>query len=128
MRTNSKVSSMINDVMEGSSPEDVVEQYSPGLGKAMDRIPKKAIQCPHCGLNIPTYPGRYPKHCPECDTIIKIKEADDSATYTQADAKYVGFSENPDTTCSNCENVLGSDRCSVVEGVINSGGHCNYWK
>jgi hypothetical protein len=38
---------------------------TPGMQSAFDKIKYKS-QCPVCGMLIPKYRGRYPKHCIEC--------------------------------------------------------------
>jgi hypothetical protein len=30
--------------------------------------------CGKCGFPVPKYPGRYPKNCPNCDAVLKVKE------------------------------------------------------
>jgi len=68
------VNKMIQAVMRGENPRKVLEQYSPGLQGALDKIPETAMVCPNCGFEIPQYPGKYPEKCPECGAELKQEQ------------------------------------------------------
>lgn len=45
------------------------EALTPGAARAITKLGGRA-PCRVCGFSLPKYPGRYPKHCPQCDTPI----------------------------------------------------------
>ena len=47
---------------------------SPGMKNAMNKLPPSGRKCPGCDLAVPSYQGRYPKNCPECDTELSFGE------------------------------------------------------
>jgi len=49
-------------------------KITPGMQHAMDKLPQSGRKCPNCGLEIPTYKGRYPARCPECGTELSFGE------------------------------------------------------
>ena len=62
--------SMLDAVLDGESPEDVIDEaITPGMKRAYTKN-GSGRSCPECGLTIPKYPGGYPKKCPECGTEI----------------------------------------------------------
>ena len=58
---------MIECVLAGGIPDEVVEQATGGMLNALQRLPASR-QCsdPDCAFKVPKYPGAYPKKCPEC--------------------------------------------------------------
>lgn len=46
-----------------------------GMKNAMDKLPGSGRKCSGCGLKVPSYQGRYPKNCPECDTALSFGES-----------------------------------------------------
>ena len=47
------------------------EQHTPGLAKALGNIRYKGSRA-CCDFQIPVYPGRYPKVCPECGAALDL--------------------------------------------------------
>lgn len=45
-----------------------------GMKNVMSKLPPSGRKCPGCNLAIPSYQGRYPKNCPECNTELSFGE------------------------------------------------------
>ena len=41
-----------------------------GMRNAMSGLAQTSLSCRKCSTTIPKYRGRYPKHCPECGTLL----------------------------------------------------------
>ena len=41
-----------------------------GMRNVMGRLTQTSLSCRKCKYTIPKYRGRYPKHCPECDSPL----------------------------------------------------------
>lgn len=46
-----------------------------GMKNVMAKLPPSGRTCPSCKLGVPSYQGRYPKNCPECNTELSFGEA-----------------------------------------------------
>jgi hypothetical protein len=64
------VQSMVDSVVEGKSPSDVLDEaLTNGMRNALSKMKVKSV-CKNCDLHIPTYPGKYPNKCPSCEEIL----------------------------------------------------------
>ena len=45
-----------------------------GMKNVMNKLPPSGRTCPGCKLAIPSYQGRYPARCPECNTELSFGE------------------------------------------------------
>lgn len=69
------VVSMLDAVRSGLKPSDVLNE---ALTKGMKNFLAKnrpKYTCDSCGLNVPTYSGRYPASCPECGGSLNSSKA-----------------------------------------------------
>jgi len=75
MKFDSTDAVISKNISEGLSVGDIVddiiaEQLSPGMRNVICRTISPKYTCPWCGFPIPKYPGRYPKKCPECGSLL----------------------------------------------------------
>lgn len=78
------------------------EATTPGLRKALSKG-RHRVLCANeaCGFPMPVYPGRYPKHCPLCNTPREaVDESDAKTAIDEADAP-------KKMICPRCKEPLG---------------------
>ena len=66
---DSPVQRMIDQVVSGRPPLEIIEGLTKGIKNAMAKGRVKH-NCPDCGFSVPVYGGRYPSKCPECGAAI----------------------------------------------------------
>lgn len=53
------------------------EGFTPGAMRALSKLGGR-VPCANCGFALPRYPGRYPKHCPQCDVEMSTAVPSDA--------------------------------------------------
>jgi len=79
MKYNSTDARIVRALHEDQTVGEVVddmldEQLTPGIRNVLLRMSAPKHVCPWCGFPIPTYPGRYPVKCPECNSFLDYSE------------------------------------------------------
>lgn len=96
-----------------------LETYTPGMSSALGKIKYKGV-CRACGFNVPSYPGAYPKFCPNCGSPFNLSNVK-IETFDKLCPKCEKIHDSVFEVCGDCGSdlyPLSNDLIEVYSAIL----------